>query len=743
MAVQPVWAAPVEVTGVKLNPTSGGFDLLLQTKPGDRPQVFAVNRSNSWTADITSTQLRLPEGNSFSRDNPAPGIARVTVAPLNANSVRVTVVGQGNAPVGQVVRPSAGGLLLSLSLSGSRSATRLPDVPQIKLPDRSAPPPKVIAQANPPAPAPAPSAAPPAPGSRSAPMPTINSPTPPLVPNPKIEVQGGTPSVPIQVNPPLPSLPRAIAPPVGDVAISQFNPAANAVDLGTAERVPRLVLRDAPAREVLSLLARAAGLNLAYAPPRATGQGGQTQAQPQAGAAGGRAGSTSDEGPKVTLDIENEAVQDVFNTVLQITGLEANRVGRTVYVSPRLPDDARNVITRTLRLNQANATAAANFLVSQGAELQLPITRETVVTLGTGVNAQNTILREPDIKVIKAQPGNAPLPLSGLAVSADARLNAVVISGVPRKVEVASALLSQLDARRRQVTVNVRVIDMNLSNFEQAGFSFSFGIGANRFINQGGLGIFNFGTSVPATVTVPTQVGASPIGAIAPGSLTTPLNNFVSNFFAQLQLQVTNGNAKILTDPTLVVQEGQQATVNLTQEVISNVKVETSGGGISGGTGTVTVTTEKANVGVTLGINVDRIDDNGFVTLSLNPVVSAPTQTFNVTIPGFGGSPASSQQITLVQQRSLSSGLLRLRDGQTLIAAGIIQDGDRSEITKIPILGDIPILGALFRRNVRTNQRNEVIILLTPRILDDTDRSSFGYNYTPGPGVRQILEQPR
>jgi type IV pilus assembly protein PilQ len=483
-------------------------------------------------------------------------------------------------------------------------------------------------------------------------------------------------------------------------------------------------------------------LNLAYAPPRATGQGGQTQAAAQ-GQASGRTGATGDEGPRVTLDIENEAVQDVFNTVLQITGLEANRVGRTVYVSPRLPDDARNVITRTLRLNQANATSAANFLVSQGAELQLPITRETVVTLGTGVNAQNTILREPDIKVIKAQPGNAPLPLSGLAVSADARLNAVVISGVPRKVEVASALLSQLDARRRQVTVNVRVIDMNLSNFEQAGFSFSFGIGANRFINQGGLGIFNFGTSVPATVTVPTQVGSSPIGAVAPQSLTNPLNNFVSNFFAQLQLQVTNGNAKILTDPTLVVQEGQQATVNLTQEVISNVKVETSGGGTSTGTGTVTVTTEKANVGVTLGINVDRIDDNGFVTLSLNPVVSAPTQTFNVTIPGFGGSPASTQQITLVQQRSLSSGLLRLRDGQTLIAAGIIQDGDRAEVTKIPILGDIPILGALFRRNVRTNQRNEVIILLTPRILDDTDRSSFGYNYTPGPGVRQILEQPR
>ena len=98
----------------------------------------------------------------------------------------------------------------------------------------------------------------------------------------------------------------------------------------------------------------------------------------------------------------------------------------------------------------------------------------------------------------------------------------------------------------------------------------------------------------------------------------------------------------------------------------------------------------------------------------------------------------------MLSERSLSSGLIRLRDGQTLILSGIIQDSDRSTASKVPILGDIPILGALFRRTIRVNQRSEVVVLLTPRIIDDSERSSsMGYNYTPSPDVRQLLERNR
>jgi type IV pilus assembly protein PilQ len=79
-----------------------------------------------------------------------------------------------------------------------------------------------------------------------------------------------------------------------------------------------------------------------------------------------------------------------------------------------------------------------------------------------------------------------------------------------------------------------------------------------------------------------------------------------------------------------------------------------------------------------------------------------------------------------------------------LILSGIIQDADRTTVTKVPILGDIPILGALFRSTNNVNQRQEVIVLLTPKIMDDSERSSsMGFNYNPSPEARQMLERRR
>ncbi len=96
--------------------------------------------------------------------------------------------------------------------------------------------------------------------------------------------------------------------------------------------------------------------------------------------------------------------------------------------------------------------------------------------------------------------------------------------------------------------------------------------------------------------------------------------------------------------------------------------------------------------------------------------------------------------VTLLAQRSLSSGTVRVRDGQTLVLSGIIQEADRTITSKVPILGDIPLIGALFRSTERANERRELIVLLTPQILDDSDEAVYGYSYTPGEDVQQLLE---
>ncbi|WP_392481952.1 AMIN domain-containing protein [Nostoc sp. C110] len=780
LAAQPVWAQISQVTNVQLNPVNGGINVALKTSSGSRPQVFTTKRGKALVADIINTQLRLPQGNSFRQDSPAPGIASVEVSQLDANSIRVTVTGSSNIPSSQPVVRSQNGITLSFSPSAGTIA--------------SAPTPTVPTPTAPPATTPAKS------GQNSG----------VLVPNPEVTIDGqpaqaAGPGQPLSQAPPF--LPRAVAPPVGDIAVSATDASPSTIDLGTQERVPRLVLRDAPVREVLSLLARAANLNLAYI-------GGEQAA----GAANAAVSQT------ISLDIENEPVQDVFNYVLRLSGLEANRSNRTVFVGPKLPNSTRDMVMRNLRLNQVTVGVAINFLVGLGAESAISrerqVTSVSAVAVGNAAapitQAQTTTETKVETQRVDFKDSN-PL-LRGLQALGDERTNSLTLIGPPKLVQMAMAQLTQLDIRRRQVVVNVKIIDVNLNNTQDYNTSFSFGIGNNYFSNDGGAASLNFGGSRPATSsevansvtstpTITNPITGSPLlnqngtftvpnggsglrviqdGQVvqeipgdatflqpispANGNPTTPglsdftpgtpdtvtittdpvtgrqtstyapgtratstfslpsLYQFPKRLLSSLQAQVTNGNAKILTDPTLIVQEGQQALVNLTQEVVGNITIETTDN--AGGSRTERKI-DKQKVGLTLSVKIDRIDDNGFVSLSVAPTVSAPTASQNT---GNG-------QIVLVSERSLTSGLIRLRDGQTLILSGIIQDQDRTSISKIPILGDLPLIGALFRSTNRSNQRNEVIVLLTPQIMDDSENSSYGYNYNPSPEVRQILER--
>jgi type IV pilus assembly protein PilQ len=388
---------------------------------------------------------------------------------------------------------------------------------------------------------------------------------------------------------------------------------------------------------------------------------------------------------------------------------------------------------RNLRLNQVTVGVALNFLVGLGAESAVSrerqVTSVDAVPVGAGATpiTQTQTTTETKIETQRVDFKDSRPLLRGLQALGDERTNSLTLIGPPRLVEMAMAQLSQLDIRRRQAVVNVKIIQVNLNNTQDYSSSFSFGIGNNFFSNDGGTASINFGGSrTPTSTEVQSSLTSPP--TIANTTATGSIYQFTKSLLTSLQAQVTTGNAKILTDPTLIVQEGQQALINLTQEVVGNITLQTTN--TSGGT-TIDKTVTKQNVGLTVSVKIERIDDNGFVSLSVAPTVSAPISTVD---EGNG-------TITLVSERSLTSGLIRLRDGQTLILSGIIQDQDQTTISKIPLLGDIPLIGALFRKTDRNNQRNEVIVLLTPQIMDDSQNSSYGYNYNPSPEVRQILER--
>nr|WP_263012144.1 type IV pilus secretin family protein [Laspinema sp. D2d] len=747
--------AVTQITGVNVNTSGGGVQVILDTQGGDRPQVFTVNRGTDVIADIINTQLSLPGGQSFRQNNPAPGIASIVVTPLDANSVRVIVSGSSSAPEVAINQADAGGINLGFNTGGVATVPNL-----------------------------SPSAPPPPPGMTPPPAPTQG--LEPGMPTPPISLEGGPAPIarPNQSSVP-PFQPRAVAPPVGDIAVSNINPAARPIDLNTGEVIPRLVLRDAPVRDVLALLARVAGVNVAYATGATTGEEG---------------GEGTEDELKISLDIENEPVQNVFNYVLRLSGLQANRQGNTVFVGVRLPDIARDVISRTVRVNQLNLIQALNFLVSQGAERnEVQTTTQTVVT-GEGATAQSFTNTTTTVELIGADTtdnpyqGSAALPLRGVLVSGDQRTNSITVVGDPTQVEVAVALLSQIDVRRRQVAVNVKIIDVNLSNIDEFNSSFSFGINDSFFVNDGGAAAVNFGGINPpsregvATGTLSRPVIPNPLinagiqydrnqttqvpltgpgaGALflrpVPGISDDPLSvrvagyevfevdpttgvitageadfslptlfQYPKKFLALLEAQIQSRNAKILTDPTLVVQEGETARVELTQQVLSSVTIQTQDT-VAGPRETISPNLEP--VGLTLSVNVERIDDNGFISLDLIPEVSSPLASVDTGLGGF---------VTPIQRRLLQSGTIRIRDGQTLIISGIIQDQDRTTVSKVPILGDLPLIGSLFRSTNRTNERAEVIVLLTPQILDDSENANFGYGYVPGQEAQQMLNQNR
>ena len=778
---------------------------------------FTLRKDNLIEANLLNTNLDLPAGNSFKQDNPIAGIKSIDVHQVDKEHTQILISTEPDVPIEHLLEQQGDNLVLSLNRvtkaqSFQRELSQFGDktVKQIKQTYKSAlgqkktkdnEKPTLVAQKT-----------------------DLKKPDV-LIPNPEIDIENNgsnntkervykaqdDPSSAADA-----TLPRAVAPPVGDMAVSNINTMPDMVDLGSSASVPRLVLRDAPVREVLSLLAKSANLSLVFADSNA--QGDQAN----------QGGNGEETGPTISLDLENQPLQEAFNSVLLVSGLDANRRGNIIYVGEQLPAQARNLVSRTIRLNQVTVENAALYLASQGATgKRLTNDVEEIIDPETGRVVQR---KEASPTLTDLDGGNEndtgskALMLKGLQVSTDGRLNAITLVGEPRKVEVATTFLTQLDARRRQVSVNVKVIDVNLLNQDVVNSSFSFGINDSFFSQDNGSASLRFGDSAPPTsaeLNSPTgRLSNPPIvnnpfagantflnfdeGTIVPGTssgivdaatgffvpglergvgifpgreaaissdpftagitdftqatdgirtATIDGNNGITNFtttqgtdgtatsalpslfqypdkfLALLEARVTSGNAKVLTDPTLTVQEGQQATVRLVQKIVESVKTE-----IDGESGTRTVTPEIGEAGLVLTVNVEGIDDNGFVSMSVSPSVSSVGAT-----QAFDSGNGATNTLNLLSTRQVSSGLVRMRDGQTLILSGIIQDQERTTVSKVPILGDIPLLGALFRSTDKTNERAEVIVLLTPNIVDED--AGLASNFMPSKESREMIEK--
>lgn len=175
--------------------------------------------------------------------------------------------------------------------------------------------------------------------------------------------------------------------------------------------------------------------------------------------------------------------------------------------------------------------------------------------------------------------------------------------------------------------------------------------------------------------------------------------------------------------------KANESYVTVGEQVITNFTVTRSNFNNA-----VTCEAELGIAGLTFGARVSKIDDNGFVTFSMSPAITATLRQQPVTGCGL---------VDILAVRRLDTGSARVRDGQTLIMTGVISDADRQEVSKWPILGDVPIIGQFFRSSNNNRAKRELVILVTPRIINDNEGGNFGYGYQPATNdTRRFLADP-
>ncbi len=280
-----------------------------------------------------------------------------------------------------------------------------------------------------------------------------------------------------------------------------------------------------------------------------------------------------------------------------------------------------------------------------------------------------------DVNQIRAAVAAA---VPGIRVAVDPRTNALLITGTSAQHEEVTKVLVTLDIRIPQVVIQVHAIEVSSTAERDLGL---------------------FGGEGSGTGTTP---GPTPFGQIIVDSANNRLSFTLvdaSLFFFRLRALVNEGKARVLSAPRVATLDGNKATIVLGQRVPIFTSV-TVGGQLQ-------TTVSYVDVGVKLE-TTPRVNTDQLISLALKPEVSTL------------GAPVSSggQTAFILNTRSADTNLI-VQDGKTIALGGLISRDERQTTIKVPLLGDIPILGELFRTTTTSLTETEVIFLITPQIVKD------------------------
>ncbi len=599
-----------------------------------------------------------------------------------------------------------------------------------------------------------------------------------------------------QYAPPL--RPRAVAPPLGDMAVGTMV-LQNRSYVNVSGPPVTLTLNNAPAKDALMALARLGGYGFVYVSDSA-----ESGRDPDAVST---ANSVSIAFQKETYSRALNGVLLAAGLQGKLDG-KTLLVGSAVSAKTFGPQVSKVYrLNQASAASAADYLASLGASISKVNTTRL--TSQETASTGTPANSTANVTASTSTLTSVETYGSTLGPLRGLSGTTDSRLQTITLVGDSRLVAVGESYLKQIDLRQRQVALTVQILDINLDNDSQISNSFAFRSGNAFIVSQDGQLLANFGrykppgseagglpgqysaadgtTPLPGTGTLagentpffdqpnspyPLPGSGSNYGAQTRpdfGTYDNPMQPGVSEvdeegkvtyqsptrfrypedqFFDFLRASITSSTTKILANPTLILQEGDEKSVGsdsgkisadgkIGREKSNEALVSVGSRLITGysvkqdGNGNSFCEPTFGNAGLTFGARVEKIDDNGFVSFSLSPEISASVRS----------QPAGNcGNVDVINSRTLDTGRVRVRDGQTLILTGVISDTDIQAVTKWPILGDLPLIGQFFRSSGGDRRKSELVILVTPRIMNDQQGGRFGYGYRPSlPAAKQVM----
>jgi general secretion pathway protein D len=330
------------------------------------------------------------------------------------------------------------------------------------------------------------------------------------------------------------------------------------------------------------------------------------------------------------------------------------------------------------------------------------------LTADDAAKTLNALLSKQSADKDKAKGGVGTITLADRRIAIEPSLanNALLVDASPRDFEVVSKLVTELDQEPEQVVIEVVIAEKNMNNELDVGVDFAAinvpskvgdtVVQGSSTLNEGSESLLNA-----------IQAGVFPGGltfGLARGTRLDADGNMVVGYPAVLNVNAsdTKQQFKILSSVPLIAQNNQEATVS----VVNNIPILKST--IQGGTGSsrdIIQNIDRIDVGIKLKMT-PHINPDRQVRMILNPSIEAIIDEGSSTV----------QFTPTIAKREVST-TVTVPDGETVIISGLMREDQTKIVRKVPILGDIPLIGFFFRRTVDGKQKTNLLIFVTPHVM--------------------------